>query len=63
MKHYEISINTIHDYICVFYVSFDRKPLIHEAYAWLEKKLGVRVFNMKANTTTVREIEFEPFEV
>lgn len=63
MKNYEISVCDIHGRIISYLVCFDRKPLIHEAWAFVERKHMDRSCYLNANTTTVHEITIEPFEV
>lgn len=63
MNHYIIEIKGINGFGNNFTVTFDRKPLIHEAWSWLEKKLGERVCYFVANTLTVTPVTFEQFEV
>jgi hypothetical protein len=63
MNNYEISVEAIGGYVIKYYVSFNRKPLIHEAWAWLEKKHGNRTCYLKAETVSVIVFNIEPFEV
>lgn len=63
MNHYKIEIDGINGYPNSFMVVFDRKPLVHEAWGWLEKKLGERICYMIPNTLSVTPVTFETFEV
>lgn len=63
MNNYSITVETISGYECTYVVSYHRKPLIHEAWAWLEKINGERSCYLQANTVRVKEFNIEPFEV
>lgn len=63
MNHYKIEINGINGHSSTFIVTFDRKPLVHEAWTWLENKLGERICYMVPDTLSVNQVTFEKFEV